>query len=109
TNVADIRDIEIVSDLLRTVGADVTGEVPSIRVEAKAIEVLSRESLEEYHAKSRIPVLTTAPLLHRTGEARIYHPGGCAIGERPVDLHLDVLRAFGAEVEGDDEGYDVRA
>ena len=41
-------------------------------------------------------MLTTAVSLHRTGEAVVAAPGGCAIGPRPVDFHLNVLRAFGA-------------
>jgi UDP-N-acetylglucosamine 1-carboxyvinyltransferase len=109
TNVAAIRDIEIVSGLLGSVGAEVTRDGPTVVVRAEAIDLPSSESLADYHAKSRIPVLTAAPLLHRTGEARIYHPGGCALGERPVDFHVDILRTFGATVEEDVDGYRIHA
>ena len=55
----------------------------------------------------RASVLVLGPLLARYGEARVSLPGGCAIGARPVDLHLKGLEAMGAEIELDD-GYIAR-
>ncbi|GMN03407.1 UDP-N-acetylglucosamine 1-carboxyvinyltransferase [Erythrobacter sp. MTPC3] len=49
--------------------------------------------------KMRASILVLGPLLARTGEAKVSLPGGCAIGNRPIDLHLKALEAFGAEIE----------
>ena len=54
-------------------------------------------------------MLTCAPLLHRTGQAEIWRPGGCSIGERPVGYHLEVLRAFGASTQRTATGYKLTA
>lgn len=105
TNVADIRDIDIVEELLNLLGATTARTDDTVSITSTTMEIASSESLAPFHSRSRIPVLTAAPLLHRTGQAWIYHPGGCAIGERPVDLHLEVLEAFGAEVEEMPDGY----
>src|SRR5690606_27429227 len=58
---------------------------------------------------SRIPILFCGPLLHRLGEARIPDLGGCRIGDRPIDFHLDALRAFGAVVDKSYEGIHLTA
>ncbi|HRN28737.1 MAG TPA: UDP-N-acetylglucosamine 1-carboxyvinyltransferase, partial [Terrimesophilobacter sp.] len=57
----------------------------------------------------RIPILFCGPLLHRLGEARIPDLGGCRIGDRPIDFHLDALRAFGAVVDKSYEGIHLTA
>ena len=57
---------------------------------------------------NRIPVLLLGPLLHLTGEAFVPRVGGDRIGSRPVDFHVEALRAFGAEVEVTDEGIAAR-
>ena len=49
--------------------------------------------------KMRASILVLGPLLARAGEATVSLPGGCAIGNRPIDLHLKALEAFGAEIE----------
>jgi len=54
--------------------------------------------------KMRASILVLGPLLARAGEAKVSLPGGCAIGNRPIDLHLKVLEAFGADMETD-SGY----
>ena len=54
--------------------------------------------------KMRASILVLGPLLAREGEAKVSLPGGCAIGNRPIDLHLKALEAFGAEMESD-HGY----
>ena len=59
--------------------------------------------------KMRASVLVLGPLLARTGEARVSLPGGCAIGPRPVDLHLKGLQALGAEITLHDGYVDARA
>jgi UDP-N-acetylglucosamine 1-carboxyvinyltransferase len=110
-NVSFVRDIGIVSDLVEALGsttdADPAGGVVSIT--AGDVHAAAQGELAVFHERSRIPVLTCAPLLHRTGVAEIWRPGGCSIGERPVGYHLEVLRAFGARTERTDTGYKLAA
>src|SRR5699024_11687386 len=58
---------------------------------------------------SRIPILFCGPLLHRLGEAIIPDLGGCRIGDRPINYHLDVLRNFGAVVDKREMGIYITA
>lgn len=109
-NVPRIVDTALVADLLQALGSSVVElDDGQIRIEAANIHTAATDTLEYFHARSRIPVLTCAPLLHRTGRAVIWKPGGCSIGERPVDQHLNVLRAFGATSERTATGYALSA
>ena len=96
TNIAAIRDIEVVDELIGIAGGTVEHDADTIRITADSFTALGENDVERLHNASRIPVLTTAVSLHRTGSAVVAAPGGCAIGPRPVDFHLNVLRAFGA-------------
>src|SRR5690606_15656866 len=62
-------------------------------------EAAHMADIDAHAGSSRIPILFCGPLLHRLGEAFIPDLGGCRIGDRPIDFHLDVLRGFGAVVE----------
>jgi UDP-N-acetylglucosamine 1-carboxyvinyltransferase len=105
-NISQIFDTWLVSDLLQALGCSTAQPADGqLRIEARNIHVAATSELEYFHVRSRIPVLTCAPLLHRTGRAELWKPGGCSIGERPVDLHLDVLRAFGAVSERTSTGF----
>jgi UDP-N-acetylglucosamine 1-carboxyvinyltransferase len=68
-------------------------------IELSAKEIASTEAPYDLVRKMRASVLVLGPLLARCGEARVSLPGGCAIGTRPVDLHLKGLEALGAEIE----------
>lgn len=103
TNVPQLRDINTSVALLRCLGADV--EV-SPRADGDSLEVLVDPSKVnqvrapyELVSTMRASVLVLGPLLARHGEAEVSLPGGCAIGTRPVNLHIDGLRAMGAEIE----------
>jgi UDP-N-acetylglucosamine 1-carboxyvinyltransferase len=110
-NVPAIRDVEVVAGLLRLHGVDVdvddaTGQVlidPGHVTEARVADVA------EHAGSSRIPILFCGPLLHRLGEAFIPNLGGCDIGGRPINFHLDILRKFGAEVCKEPDGVRLRA
>jgi UDP-N-acetylglucosamine 1-carboxyvinyltransferase len=108
-NVSNIRDIDVVCDMLVALGSEVTRTEDHVEIRGGEIPSRAQEALVEFHSKSRIPVLTCAPLLHRTGSAMIYQPGGCAIGERPVDLHVQILEAFGARIETTENAYVLTA
>lgn len=65
----------------------------------QAQEIVSTKADYDLVRKMRASILVLGPLLARAGQAEVSLPGGCAIGERPVDIHLDGLRALGAEIE----------
>ena len=68
-------------------------------VTLQATRITSNVAPYELVRKMRASILVLGPLLARTGEATVSLPGGCAIGNRPIDLHLKALEAFGAEIE----------
>jgi UDP-N-acetylglucosamine 1-carboxyvinyltransferase len=106
-NVSFIRDTWLVTELMEALGcATMTQPAKGmLAITAREIHAAATKDLAHFHRRSRIPVLTCAPLLHRTGGAEIWNPGGCNIGERPVDLHLEVLRAMGATIARTATGY----
>jgi len=110
-NVSFVRDIGIVADLVEALGSSTSTNADAgvVTITARAVHVAGEGELAVFHERSRIPVLTCAPLLHRTGQAEIYRPGGCSIGERPVGYHLEVLRAFGASTQRTATGYKLTA
>ncbi|MFN3322657.1 MAG: UDP-N-acetylglucosamine 1-carboxyvinyltransferase [Bryobacteraceae bacterium] len=99
-NVAEIADVGIVSDLIRTLGGEVTCPKPgTLEIYTANIRPMERATLKQFSGKSRIPILTCGPLLARFGEAPVPSLGGCRIGPRPVDFHLRALQELGATLE----------
>lgn len=96
-NVPDVVDIHSMCSLLRGMGASIEEQGPSIRVLPG--ELTSQEAPYDLVRKMRASILTLGPLLARYGYAKVSSPGGCAIGERPIDLHLAGLEAMGARVD----------
>ena len=109
TNISTIRDIDVVEELIGIAGGTVTHDADSITITASSFQALGESDVERLHTSSRIPVLTTAVSLHRTGTAVVAAPGGCDIGPRPVDYHLQVLRALGARDDHRDGMIHLRA
>ena len=99
-NAAEIADVDIVCELIRALGGEAERlEGGTIRISAANIEPMQRSTLKEFSGKSRIPILTCGPLLTRFGEAPVPSLGGCAIGPRPVNFHVDALQSLGATYE----------
>jgi len=104
TNAPRLSDIQTMSALLSSLGAEVT------RLQDGQVLAMSSHALTSHVAdydivrKMRASILVLGPLLARFGQAVVSLPGGCAIGARPVDLHLRALEAMGAELELK-EGY----
>lgn len=94
-NVPRLRDVVTTCRLLDSVGARCSGE-GEITVDTG--EVSSAEAPYELVKTMRASILVLGPLLARAGRARVSLPGGCAIGERPVDLHIAAMKALGAEI-----------
>jgi len=92
-----LDDVEVMCEVLASLGADIK------RVSRSKVEINSK-SIDNYEApydlvrRMRASFLVMGPLLARLGKARISLPGGCAIGTRPIDLHLKGFRAMGAEI-----------
>ena len=101
-NVPNLRDINTAIKLLRELGAHVSQRGEDIRVDAGKIE--SVEASYELVKTMRASVLVLGPLLARCGHARVSLPGGCAIGARPINLHLKGFEALGATIKLD-HGY----
>lgn len=102
SNVPKLRDIDTVEKLLSGLGAQVEFKNSSISV--KASQLASNEAPYDLVKTMRASVLLLGPLLARSGKARVSLPGGCAIGERPINLHLAGLKKLGAEIKLE-EGY----
>jgi UDP-N-acetylglucosamine 1-carboxyvinyltransferase len=100
-NVPEIRDVHVVSDLLRLhgVNVDVNGDEGIVTIDAKNVQLADVADVDTLSGSSRIPILFSGPLLHRLGEAFIPALGGCNIGGRPIDFHLETLRKLGATVD----------
>jgi UDP-N-acetylglucosamine 1-carboxyvinyltransferase len=100
-DVPEISDVAVVRSLLEVHGVRVQeGEEPgSLVLDPRDVESAHMEEIDAHAGASRIPILFCGPLLHRLGQAFIPDLGGCRIGDRPIDFHLDALRKFGAVVE----------
>ena len=114
TNLPHLDDITTMVHLLAELGITVSmdGEAPNGGNVGRALSLSASEPENktapyDLVRRMRASVLVLGPLLARWGEARVSLPGGCAIGTRPVDLHLEAFKALGAEIELK-EGY-IRA
>jgi UDP-N-acetylglucosamine 1-carboxyvinyltransferase len=97
-NVPYVRDLITMRRLLEDLGCTVL--VPGLRThQVNASSVENCEAPYELVRTMRASVLALGPLVARCGEARVSLPGGCAIGQRPIDLHLMALEQMGAQIE----------
>ncbi|MFP5335268.1 MAG: UDP-N-acetylglucosamine 1-carboxyvinyltransferase [Actinomycetes bacterium] len=110
-NVPAIRDVSVVTGLLDLHGVTVTpgDEDGELVLDPSNVEQAHVADIDAHAGASRIPVLFCGPLVHRLGEAHIPDLGGCRIGDRPINYHLDVLRQFGAVVEKRAQGIWISA
>ncbi|WP_150308722.1 UDP-N-acetylglucosamine 1-carboxyvinyltransferase [Planctomonas psychrotolerans] len=110
-DVPDISDVRVVSSLLEIHGVKITNgtEEGELVLDPSAVESAHFAEIDAHAGSSRIPILFCGPLLHRLGEAFIPDLGGCRIGDRPIDYHLEVLRNFGAVVEKQPSGIRMSA
>ncbi len=97
SNVPRVVDVATMGKVLATLGASVTREGDCVSVAARSLQ--STEAPYDLVKTMRASILVLGPLLARCGEATVSLPGGCAIGSRPVDLHLSGLAKLGAEVK----------
>ncbi|MBI5577581.1 MAG: UDP-N-acetylglucosamine 1-carboxyvinyltransferase [Deltaproteobacteria bacterium] len=95
-NVPNLRDIDSTLLLLARLGARVESGGPSVRIDASGLNC--HEAPYDLVRKMRASVLVLGPLVARLKRARVSLPGGCAIGARPINLHLKGLASLGAEI-----------
>jgi UDP-N-acetylglucosamine 1-carboxyvinyltransferase len=107
-NVPALKDIQTISTLLQGLGVQVQ-ELGSGKVRLHAASLMSCEAPYELVKTMRASILVLGPLIARWGQARVSLPGGCAIGARPVDQHLEGIRALGAEIDLQHGYIDARA
>ena len=100
--VPDVSDTNYMLQILRALGAEVERSSGTVRVEPASI---SPEAPYDLVRKMRASICVMGPLLARVGRAKISLPGGCVIGDRPVDLHIKAMQGLGARVEM--EGGDI--
>jgi UDP-N-acetylglucosamine 1-carboxyvinyltransferase len=107
-NVPHLKDVTTMLSLLQMMGVKVTVD-DGLGVEIDASDVAHRQAPYELVKTMRASILVLGPLVARFGEADVSLPGGCAIGARPVNLHVSGLRAMGAEVAVEDGFIKARA
>ena len=102
-DVPDLKDVEVMCQLLRHFGAEVEEdhEAAQIRVHTKDISV--NVAPADLVQAMRASVVAMGPLIARTGDVTVPLPGGCAIGDRPIDLHIKGFRSLGVDVQIDYE------
>jgi UDP-N-acetylglucosamine 1-carboxyvinyltransferase len=110
-NVPQIRDVAVVSDLLALhgVAVEMDAEAGVLKLDPRNVESAHVADIGVHAGSSRIPILFCGPLVHRLGEAFIPDLGGCRIGDRPINYHLDILRKFGASVDKMEQGIRITA
>jgi UDP-N-acetylglucosamine 1-carboxyvinyltransferase len=106
-NVPEVRDIRTMARVLGALGASVELRVGGV-VEVRAARLASIEAPYDLVKTMRASVLVLGPLLAREGRARVSLPGGCAIGARPINLHLQALEKMGAAITVEHGYVDAR-
>lgn len=96
TNVPDIADVAIMSEVLIGLGAKVTRFDHSLEIDATSL--VSHEAPYEHVVRMRASTAVLGPLVSRLGQARVAHPGGCNIGSRKIDMHIRGLEALGVAI-----------
>jgi len=99
SNIPIVRDVETMATLLSSIGS-----VVKLNKKNKIIEIINKKSLKTFAPYNllktmRAGVLVLGPLLAKYGQAKVSLPGGCAIGSRPINLHLDSLKKMGAKIK----------
>lgn len=104
TNIPILSDVYTMNNVIRFLNVEVGMDEASKTIELDATGKLSYEAPFKYVSKMRASIVVLGPLLARLNHAKVAMPGGCAIGSRPIDLHLKGLEALGAKIKRHD-GY----
>lgn len=93
-----LSDIDVMCSLLEDIGIDIKKDIKNKSIDIDTKNIFNKEVCYELVKKIRASFLLAGPLLARFGKVAIQMPGGCAIGVRPIDLHLKGFKALGAEI-----------
>lgn len=106
SSVPGLKDVEVMSEILRNLGSEVHFDAEAGEIRTLATDIATSEAPAHLVKSMRASVVCMGPMLARTGAASFPLPGGCAIGERPIDLHIKGFMALGADIEvkSDDSG-----
>lgn len=108
SNIPQIEDIFRLIELLRGVGVEITNTKKGVyRIKARNIQ--SAYPNPEIASRLKGSILMTGPLLARLGEADFCQPGGCVIGQRPIDIFLDGFKAFGIKIKKKKNNFHLSA
>lgn len=98
SNVPILSDVFTMNQVIRYLNTDVEFNEETKEITVDATRQLNVEAPYEYVSKMRVSIVVMGPLLARNGHAKVAMPGGCAIGKRPIDLHLKGFQALGAKI-----------
>lgn len=98
SNVPILSDVFTMNQVIRYLNTDVKFNEEAKEIKVNATRQLNVEAPYEYVSKMRASIVVMGPLLARNGHAKVAMPGGCAIGKRPIDLHLKGFQALGAKI-----------
>ncbi|MDU5336233.1 UDP-N-acetylglucosamine 1-carboxyvinyltransferase [Enterococcus sp.] len=98
SNVPILSDVFTMNQVIRYLNTDVEFNEETKEITVDATRQLNVEAPYEYVSKMRASIVVMGPLLARNGHAKVAMPGGCAIGKRPIDLHLKGFQALGAKI-----------
>ncbi len=107
--VPEVGDVAITADILRSLGVAVDHDEAAGTITVEPHGGVTTNVPLSFSGLNRIPILLLGPLLHRTGEAFVPLVGGDPIGRRPVDFHMEALKALGAEIDLRDDGIAAKA
>lgn len=106
TNVPQMGDVDITINLLKSIGIEVEWQSDKVlKIDPTPLSTYKVKQADSRH--NRIPILLIPALLHKCGKAHVPHMGGCNIGDRKVDFHIEAARMFGATVDIKADGYEA--
>lgn len=107
-NVPPISDVDITIDMLTSIGVMVEYDKNKREIEIDPSKISSTVVSMPDSGSNRIPILLLTPLLHRFGNAEVPVLGGCKIGARNIDFHINAVKKYGAEVMSNKDGYKAK-
>lgn len=108
SDVPSLADVTVMRQILESIGSEISEPVRSI-LNIKTEKITTTEPDNDLVGMMRASFVIMGPLLGREGRAKLYRPGGCSIGARPIDLHLKGFRALGAKVTITDDYIEAEA
>ncbi|AQP53313.1 UDP-N-acetylglucosamine 1-carboxyvinyltransferase [Vagococcus penaei] len=108
-NAPILSDVFMMNNVIKYLNTDINFDESKNTITIDATKQLNVEAPFEYVSQMRASIVVMGPLLARNGHAKVAMPGGCAIGKRPIDLHLKGFQALGAEINQENGYIEARA